>query len=154
MTEYKKIITQNRKALFNYFIEERFEGGIILKGSEVKSLRLGKSSIEDSHATSEGGELYLYNCYIAEYEKASRFNHLSRRPRKLLLRSHEIKRIISRIKLKGFTLIALSLYFDKKNNVKVELALAKGKKLYDKRQSIKDKDLKREHSRSSKASII
>jgi len=147
MTEYKKVIAQNKKALFNYFIEERLEAGIVLKGSEVQSLRQGKSSIEESHAADTGNEVFLYNCHIAEYEKAGRFNHSTRRPRKLLLHTKEIKKIIGRIKIKGYTLVALSMYFNKKNKVKVELGIAKGKKLHDKRQSIKEKDWKRDQSR-------
>lgn len=152
--EYKKIIAQNKKALFNYFIEERFEAGIILKGSEVKSLRLGKASIEDSHATNSGEEIYLYNSHIAEYEKANQFNHLSRRPRKLLLHLREIKKLISKIRIKGYTLIALSLYFNSKNTAKLELGLAKGKKLHDKRESLKEKDWKREQSRLIKKNKV
>lgn len=147
MTEYKKVIAQNKKALFNYFIEERLEAGIVLKGSEVQSLRQGKASIEESHAADTGDEVFLYNCHIAEYEKANRFNHSTRRPRKLLLHTKEIKKIISRIRIKGYTLVALSMYFNKKNKVKVELGIAKGKKLHDKRQSIKEKDWKRDQSR-------
>jgi SsrA-binding protein len=148
MTEYKKIISQNRKAYFNYFIEEKLEAGLILKGSEVQSLRQGKANIEDSHATNIDDGIFLYNSYIEEYEKANRFNHAARRPRKLLLHSREIKKIIGKIRLKGYTLIALSLYFNKKNIAKVELGLAKGKKLYDKRQDIKEKDWKREQGRT------
>lgn len=147
MTEYKKFIAQNRKALFNYFIEERFEAGITLKGSEVQSLRQGKASIEDSHAADSENEVFLYNSHIAEYDKANQFNHSSRRPRKLLLHKREIKKIIGKIRLKGYTLIALSLYFNKKNIVKVELGLAKGKKLHDKRESLKEKDWKRNQNR-------
>jgi SsrA-binding protein len=147
MTEYKKVIAQNKKALFNYFIEERLEAGIVLKGSEVQSLRQGKASIEESHAADTGYEVFLYNCHIAEYEKANRFNHSTRRPRKLLLHTKEIKKIIGRIRIKGYTLVALSMYFNKKNKVKVELGIAKGKKLHDKRQSIKEKDWKRDQSR-------
>lgn len=147
MSEFKKIIAQNKKALFNYFIEERFEAGVVLKGSEVQSLRQGKASIEDSHAAASGDELFLYNCHIAEYEKANRFNHNTRRPRKLLLHGREIKKIIGKIKLKGYTLTALALYFNKKNIVKVELCLAKGKKLHDKRETLKQKDWNREQER-------
>lgn len=147
MTEYRKIIAQNRQAPFNYFIEERLEAGIILQGSEVKSLREGKASIEDSHAENSGSEVFLYNCHIAEYSKANQFNHSSRRTRKLLLHSQEIKKIISKTRLKGYTLVALSLYFNSKNIVKIELGIAKGKKLFDKRQSIKEKDWKRAQSR-------
>jgi len=150
MTGYKKIIAQNRRALFNYFIEERIEAGIALKGSEVKSLRQGKASIEDSHAENSGNEIFLYNCHIAEYDKANQFNHTSRRTRKLLLHSREIKKIIGKIRLKGYTLIALSLFFNQKNIVKVELGIAKGKKLHDKRESIKEKDWKRDQARLMK----
>ena len=150
MSEYKKIIAQNRRAFFNYFIEERIEAGIVLKGSEVKSLRQGKASIEDSHAENSGNEIFLYNCHIAEYDKANQFNHSSRRTRKLLLHSREIKKIIGKIRLKGYTLIALSLFFNQKNIVKVELGVAKGKKLHDKRESIKEKDLKKDQARLMK----
>ncbi|ABV79297.1 ssrA-binding protein [Rickettsia bellii str. RML Mogi] len=145
--EYKKIIAQNKKALFNYFIEERLEAGIVLKGSEVQSLRQGKASIEESHAADTGNEVFLYNCHIAEYEKANRFNHSTRRPRKLLLHKKEINKIIGRTKIKGYTLVALSMYFNKKNKIKIELGIAKGKKLHDKRESIKEKDWKRDQSR-------
>ncbi|WP_341787850.1 SsrA-binding protein SmpB [Rickettsia endosymbiont of Cantharis rufa] len=147
MTEHKKVVAQNKKALFNYFIEERLEAGIVLKGSEVQSLRQGKASIEESHAADTGDEIFLYNCHIAEYEKANRFNHSTRRPRKLLLHTKEIKKIIGRIRIKGYTLVALSMYLNKKNKVKVELGIAKGKKLHDKRQSIKEKDWKRDQGR-------
>ncbi|MGI4753131.1 MAG: SsrA-binding protein SmpB [Janthinobacterium lividum] len=147
MTEYKKIIAQNKKALFNYFIEERLEAGIVLKGSEVQSLRQGKASIEESHAADTGNEVFLYNCHIAEYEKANRFNHSTSRPRKLLLHKKEINKIIGRTKIKGYTLVALSMYFNKKNKIKIELGIAKGKKLHDKRESIKEKDWKRDQSR-------
>lgn len=147
MSEYKKVIAQNKKALFNYFIEERLEAGIVLTGSEVQSLRQGKASIEESHAADDGHEVFLYNCHIAEYEKAGRFNHSTRRARKLLLHNREIKKIIGKIRIKGYTLVALSMYFNKKNKIKVELGIAKGKKLHDKRQSIKEKDWKRDQGR-------
>lgn len=147
MSEYKKIIAQNKRATFEYFIEETFEAGIVLKGSEMKSIREGKASIAETHASSSNNEMFLYNCHIAEYSKANRFNHDTKRPRKLLLRKQEIKKIIGKIKLKGYTLIALSMYFNNKNKVKVELGLGKGKKLHDKRQSLKDKDWKIEQAR-------
>ncbi|WP_341764372.1 SsrA-binding protein SmpB [Candidatus Tisiphia endosymbiont of Beris chalybata] len=147
MHEYKKIIAQNKKAYFNYFIEEKIEAGIILTGSEVKSLRQGKASIEDSHAENSGNEVFLYNCHIAEYDKAGRFNHSTRRTRKLLLKVGEIRKIIGKIRLKGYTLVALAIYFNKKNIAKVELGIAKGKKLYDKREAIKAKDWKRDQAR-------
>lgn len=142
--DYHKIIAKNKRALFEYFIEERIEAGIVLKGSEVQSLRLGKASIEDSHATNDGAQLVLYNCHIAEYEKAHQFNHNTRRPRKLLLHKSEIRKIIGKIRIKGYTLIALSMYFNAKNKVKIELGIAKGKKLHDKRESLKAKDWDRE----------
>lgn len=148
MTEHKKIIAQNKQALFNYFIEERIEAGIILKGSEVKSLRNGGASIVDSHAASNGNEILLYNCHISEYEKSNRLNHETRRPRKLLLHKQEIKRILGKIKLRGYSLVALMLYFNDKNIAKIELGLGRGKKLHDKRESIKERDWNREQSRT------
>jgi len=147
MTEIRRVAAANKKATFEYFIEERFEAGIMLTGSEVKSTRDGKATIIDSHAAEDKGAIYLYNCHIAEYEKANQFNHQTRRPRKLLLRKREIQKIIGKIKLKGYTLIALAMYFNHKNMVKVELGLAKGKKLHDKRESIKDKDWQRDQDR-------
>ena len=147
MAEYKKLIAQNKKANFEYFIEQKFEAGIILTGSEIKSLREGKVSIADSHAAESKGEIFLYNCHIAEYEKANRFNHATRRPRKLLLHTKEIKKIIGKIKLKGYTLTALAIYFNNKNRAKVEIGLAYGKKQYDKRHTIKEKDWQREQGR-------
>lgn len=147
MSEYKKVVAQNKRALFEYFIEERLEVGIVLAGSEVKSIRENNVAITDSHASIEKGELFLYNCHIAEYEKANRFNHMTRRPRKLLLHKRELKKIFGKIKLKGYTLVALSMYFNKKNMIKVELGLAKGKKQHDKRQTIKENDWKRDQGR-------
>ena len=120
MSDYKKIIAQNKKASFEYFIEERFEAGIILTGSEVKSIRNGKVTIADTHAAMNKNELFLYNCHIAEYEQAGRFNHSTKRTRKLLLKKKELQKIIGKIKLKGYTLIALSMYFNKKNLVKID----------------------------------
>ncbi|MFK8040440.1 MAG: SsrA-binding protein SmpB [Rickettsiaceae bacterium] len=149
MPEYHKNIANNKKALFNYFIEEKFEAGLVLKGTEVKSLRHNKANIIDSYALYDANSdsLILHNCYIAPYDKASYLNHEVRRQRVLLLHKNEIRKIIGKIKIKGYTLIALSLYFNKKNIAKVELALAKGKKIHDKRDSIKDKDWRREQER-------
>lgn len=144
---YKKLITKNKSAKFEFFIEETFEVGIMLLGSEVKSIRDGKVNINDSHAAESGNEIFLFNSHIAEYPGANRFNHATRRPRKLLLRSAEIKKIIGKIKLKGYTLIALSMYFNNKNMIKLELGLAKGKKLHDKRNTIKERDWGREQGR-------
>lgn len=149
MSETKsfKIIAKNKRALFEYFIEERFEAGVVLTGSEVKSIRLGKANIEDSHASFSGSEMILYNMHIAEYDKAHQFNHELKRPRKLLLHKTEIRKIISKIRLKGYTLVALSLYFNHDNRVKLELGIAKGKKLHDKRETIKARDWAREQDR-------
>lgn len=147
MSNILKIIAKNKRAQFDYFIDEKFEAGIVLKGSEVKSLRAGKVALADSHATEDKGEIYLYNCHIHEYDKANQFNHATRRPRKLLLKKREIKKIIGKIKLKGYTLIALSLYFNKKNMAKVELGLSRGKKQHDKRQAIKERDWKKQQER-------
>lgn len=146
----KKNIAQNKKASFDYFIEDRYEAGIVLKGSEVRSTRLGKVNLIDAHASHSGGEVFLYNSHIEPYVKASHFNHEPRRVRKLLLKKREIKKIIGKIKIKGYTLLALSMYFNEKNIVKVEVGVGKGKKLYDKRDSIKAKDIQRELQRSIK----
>lgn len=149
MAEDRKIIiAKNRRANFEYTIEEKFEAGIVLVGSEVKSARDGKVNVADSHATESEGEIVLYNCHIAEYHGANQFNHSTKRPRKLLLHKREIKKIIGKIKLKGYTLIVLSMYFNRKNMIKIELGLAKGKKLHDKRESIKERDWQREQGRS------
>ncbi len=145
-----RMVSKNKRALFEYFIEERFEAGIVLTGSEVKSVRLGKANIEDSHAAFSGNEIIIYNMHIAEYEKAHQFNHNTRRPRKLLLHKGEIRKIIGKIKLRGYTLVGLSLYFNKDNRAKLEIGIAKGKKLYDKRDSIKAKEWAREKDRITK----
>lgn len=147
MSDYKKIVAQNKRATFEYFIEDKFEAGIILSGSEVKSTRASNISLADSHAAFDKEELFLYNCHIAEYEKANRFNHETRRPRKLLLHKKELQKIFGKVKLKGYTLMALSVYFNKKNMIKVELGLAKGKKQHDKRETLKEKDWQREQGR-------
>ena len=141
------MIAKNRKIYYEYTIIEEYDCGIILTGSEVKSVRNGRVTIADTHAAMSGNELFLYNCHIAEYEQANQFNHPTKRPRKLLLKKREIQKIIGKIKLKGYTLIALSMYFNKKNVVKIELGLSKGKKQHDKRQAIKDKDWEREQGR-------
>lgn len=142
-----KVIARNRKASFNYFFEDTFEAGIALQGSEVKSLREGKVSIEDSHADYSGGHIMLFNCHIQEYDKANQFNHTTRRPRILLLQKKEIRKIISKIKVKGYTLVVTSIYFNEKNKVKLALAVGKGKKLHDKRETLKEKDWQRDQAR-------
>ncbi len=147
MSDYKKTIAHNRKASFDYFIEDRLEAGIVLTGSEVKSIRNGKVTIADSHAAINDNEVFLYNCHIAEYKQANRFNHLTKRPRKLLLHKREIKKFTGKVKLKGYSIVALSMYFNKKNIIKLELGLVKGKKQHDKRETIKNKDWAREQGR-------
>ena len=141
-TDYKKIIAKNKRAIYDYFIEETIEAGIMLQGSEVKSARAGKINLADSHAAFDKGELFLYNCHVAEYEKANRFNHNVYRIKKLLLSKKELQKMLGKINTKGYTLIALSAYFNHKNLLKIELGIAKGKKQYDKRQTIKEREWK------------
>ena len=141
-----KIISNNRKARFNYFFKEFFEAGIVLKGSEVKSLRDGKANISESYAIDEQGELYLVNSHIPSYKESSYNNHDPKRNRKLLLNKREINKLIGRINREGYTLIPTKLYF-KKGKAKVEIAVAKGKKQYDKRHTKKQRDWDRERSR-------
>ena len=144
-----KQIAENRKAHFEYFIEEKFECGIALVGSEVKSLRLGHLSLADSYAVIRNGEVFLINAHIPCYEKTSSYKEDERRTRKLLLHKSEIVRLERKVKDKSFTLVPLKAYF-KEGLVKIELALAKGKHLFDKKQVLKDKDLKKETDRAIK----
>ena len=141
-----KIISNNRKARFNYFFKEFFEAGIVLKGSEVKSLRKGKVNISESYAFDVQGEIYLVNSHIPSNKESSYNNHEPNRNRKLLLSKREINKLIGRINREGFTLIPTKLYF-KKGKAKIEIAVAKGKKHYDKRQTKKKKDWERERAR-------
>lgn len=143
-----KVVAENRKARHDYFIEETLEAGIVLTGTEVKSLRSGKANIRDSFARVENGEVFLYDMHISPYEQGNRFNHEPKRPRKLLLHKHEIRRLIGKTREKGYTLIPLKVYFTAHGIAKVELALAKGKKLYDKREAIRERDAKREIERA------
>jgi len=145
----EKLICQNKKAWHDYFIEDRYEAGISLLGSEVKSLRLGKVSLGDSYAKIKNGEIYLVDAHISPYPYANRFNHDPLRPRKLLLHKREIQRLTGKVQEKGFTLIPLRLYFSD-GKVKVELGLAKGKKQYDKRETLKRKTIEREIERGRK----
>jgi SsrA-binding protein len=142
-----KLIAENRRARFDYFLEQTFEAGMILTGTEVKALRLGRANIAESYAAVEGGAIVLINAHIPEYGPANRFNHEPRRPRKLLLHSKEIERLIGAIQREGRTLIPTRLYFNDKGLAKLELALAKGKKLHDKREVEADRDWKREQGR-------
>jgi SsrA-binding protein len=141
-----KIISNNRKAKFNYFFKEFFEAGIVLKSSEVKSLRNGKANISESYAFDEQGELYLVNSHIPSYKESSYNNHDPKRNRKLLLNKREINKLIGRINREGYTLIPTKLYF-RKGKAKVEIAVAKGKKQYDKRHTKKKRDWDRERAR-------
>ena len=141
-----KIISNNRKAGFNYFFKEFFEAGIVLKGSEVKSLRDGKANISESYAFDEQGEIYLVNSHIPSYKQSSNNNHDPKRNRKLLLNKREINKLIGRINREGYTLIPTKLYF-KKGKAKVEIAVAKGKKQHDKRHTKKKRDWDRERAR-------
>ena len=141
-----KIISKNRKAHYNYFFREFFEAGIVLYGSEVKSLRDGKANISESYAFDDKGEIYLVNSHIPSYKESSYNNHDPKRNRKLLLNKKEINKLIGRINREGFTLIPTKIYF-KKGKAKVEIAVAKGKKHYDKRQSLKKRDWNREKTR-------
>ncbi len=142
-----KVVAQNRKARHNYFIEETFEAGLALTGTEVKSLRGGRSTIAESYITALEGEAWLVNATIPEYASGNRFNHEPRRPRKLLLHRSQVSKLIGAIQREGRTVVPLQIYFNPKGRAKIEIALATGKKAHDKRQSIKDRDWQRQRSR-------
>ncbi len=144
-----RIIAQNRKARYDYHALDTWEAGIALQGTEVKSLRDGKANLLDSYARIDGGEVYLHNVHIGEYDQGNQFNHEPMRKRKLLLHRHEINRMRGRVEEKGLTLIPLKLYF-KKGRAKIEIALAKGKREYDRRQDIAKKDARRDLERDLK----
>ena len=139
-----RAITKNRKAYFDYEILESLEAGISLMGSEVKSIREGRVSLKESYAEIKDGEVFLLNCHISPYEASNRFNHEPLRERKLLLRRQEIKRLTGKVKEKGFTLIPTKILINEKGKIKVEIALAKGKKAYQKREVIRERDRERE----------
>lgn len=144
----RKSIALNRRARHEYFIEETFEAGIVLTGTEVKSLRDGKGNLQDSFAVIRNYEVLLENCHISPYDFGNRFNHEPLRTRKLLMHKQEIVRLFAKVREQGLTLVPLELYFDTKGRVKVSLALAKGKKLYDKRDDMAKRDATREMSRA------
>ncbi len=147
----QKVVCQNKKATHDFFIEERMEAGMVLLGPEVKSLRDGRASLNDSHARLKGGELFIYKMHITPYPFASAHMQLDPlRPRKLLLKRREIRRLIGKIEERGYALIPTRIYFNEKGRAKVELALARGKKKYDKRQALKEKDQKREMDQARK----
>jgi SsrA-binding protein len=144
-----KIVAQNRKARHNYFIDERYEAGMALQGTEVKALREGRVNIKDGYARITNGEVFLMDVHISPYAFGNRFNHDPLRPRKLLLHGREINRLMGKVKEKGFSLIPLSIYFSH-GRAKVTLALAKGKKLYDKREALKRKAMEKEVERAQR----
>ena len=142
-----KTVAENRRARYDYALEDRFEAGIALTGTEVKSLRFGEGSIAESYAEIKGDEVWLINANIPEFSHGNRFNHEPKRPRKLLLNLREINKLHAAVAREGMTLVPLSVYFNARGRAKVELALAKGKQAQDKRQSIKDRDWKRDKAR-------
>jgi SsrA-binding protein len=146
-----KVVADNRRARFNYEIGETFEAGIALTGTEVKSLRQGKATIAESYADSRGGEIWLVNANIPEYLQAGRFNHAPKRVRKLLLHRRQINKLMGAVEREGMTLVPLKLYFNEKGRAKIELALARGKKLHDKRETEKKRSWERERGRLLRA---
>lgn len=143
----KKVVAENRRARFDYFVDERVEAGIALVGTEVKSLRHGEGSIAEAYATVDGEEVWLINSHIPEYSHGNRQNHEPKRPRKLLLKGREISKLHGAVARQGLTLVPLSIYFNSRGRAKVELALARGKKVHDKRDTVKERDWKREQAR-------
>ena len=142
-----KVVADNRKARFNYEIGETYEAGIALTGSEVKSLRAGKAAIAESYADARGGEIWLINSNIPEYLQAHRFNHSPKRPRKLLLHARQINKLAGAVEREGMTIVPLRLFFNEKGRAKVDIALGRGKKLHDKRESEKKRSWERERGR-------
>jgi SsrA-binding protein len=142
-----KVVADNRKARFNYEILDTYEAGIALTGTEVKSLRQGKATIGEAYAGPSGEELFLFNAYIPEYLQANRFNHETKRPRRLLLHKRQIDKLIGATQREGFTVVPLKLYFNERGRAKVELGLGRGKKLHDKRETEKRRDWDRERAR-------
>lgn len=143
----KKVVAENRRARFDYYIDEVFEAGIALTGTEVKSLRFGEGSIAESYAEVKNGQVFLINSNVPEFSHGNRYNHEPKRPRKLLLHERQISRFTGAVERKGMTLVPLSIYFNSRGRAKVELALAKGKNVADKRQTMKDRDWQRDKAR-------
>jgi SsrA-binding protein len=148
--DHHKVVATNRKAYHDYFIEEKLEAGVMLRGTEVKSLRDGRVNLQDSYASVDNGEVFLHHCHISPYSHGNIMNHDPLRARKLLLHRKEINKLIGKTQQKGLTLIPLRVYFSKQGRAKVELALAKGKKQYDRRESIKAREAGREVERAIK----
>lgn len=138
---------KNKKAEYQFFLIDRYTAGIVLTGTEIKSIRAGKASVGESFCVFLGNELFIKNMYIAEYSHGSAFNHVPRRDRKLLLNKRELRKLQGKIKEKGLTIIPMVLFIDENGRAKIEIALAKGKKLYDKRETLKEKDIKRQLQR-------
>jgi len=149
--EARRFVVQNRRARFEYFIDENLEAGVVLTGSEVKSLRRGQAALVDAWAGEKQGELWLFNSYIAEYTEAKNFNHEPKRPRKLLLKARERDKFLGAIRRDGATLVPLSIYFNERGIAKVDLGLARGKRKADKRETIKDRDWQRDKARLLRA---
>lgn len=149
-SQYGKIVAENRKARFNYEIIDTMEVGLVLTGTEVKSLREGKANIAESYANEEGGEMWLINSHVPEYLQANQFNHEPRRRRKLLMKLKEIARLAQAVQRDGMTLVPLKVYFNDKGRAKLQLALGRGKKLHDKRETQKERDWNRQKSRVMK----
>ena len=147
MSENNNLIATNRKARFAYFLEDKYEAGIVLKGTEVKAIREKKVSVEDSYAIIQGQDLYAVGMYIGEYKQAGKYGHTTNRLRKLLLHKNELRKLYGKVRLKGYSIVLHSMYFNKKNIVKVSIFLAKGKKLHDKRQALKEREWERKKSR-------
>mgnify|MGYP001550435208 CR=1 FL=1 len=146
-TEAVRTAAQNRRARYDYEIEDTIEAGLVLTGSEVKSLRAGLVNIAESYATEQGGEIWLINCYIGEYKQAGRYGHEPRRPRKLLLKSREIDKLIGAVNREGATLVPLRLYFNQRGIAKLSLGVARGKRKYEKREAEKKRSWDRERGR-------
>ena len=144
---FGKLIAENRRARYDYFLDDAVEAGLVLTGTEVKSLRNGKASLEESYAGISGDEVWLYGCDIPEYLQANRMNHKPKRPRKLLLHRSEIDKLLAKASERGLTIVPLMVYF-KKGMAKVEISIARGRKLYDKREALKNKDAKRDIDRA------
>ncbi len=142
-----KVVAENRRARFDYQVEDKYEAGLALQGTEVKALRAGEASIAESYAEVRGDEVWLVNANIPEYSHGNRLNHEPRRPRKLLLHRREVEKLFGAVERKGMTLVPLSIYFNRTGRAKVELALAKGRQTQDKREYIKDRDWQRDKAR-------
>lgn len=145
-----KLVAEHRRARFDYLIEETFEAGIMLTGTEVKALRAGRANIAESYASAERGELFLINSYIPVYDPAGQFNHEPRRARKLLVKKRELNKLKGAVERDGRTIVPLKLYFNDRGKAKIEIALARGKKAHDKREASKDRDWKRDQARLMK----